>query len=152
MATPGNERKLDFLQRVIRRPRADVVQIPVYVSRSLENIIAPRTYFMRARGRELSRTLSYLRETYPAFCKRCGCTEAEFGEWLTAWRQTPEGRLWGDKAATSAAAEPPAAMTPGWRPQRWLRAPLCFEKQGRAPTPNSSTPPPSLPRRYLKVG
>jgi len=106
MATPGNERKLDFLQRVIGRPRADVVQFPVYVSRSLENVIAPRTYFMRARGRELSRTLSYLGEAHPVFCKRCGCTEAEFGEWLTAWRQTPEGRQWGGKAATAAAAEP----------------------------------------------
>ncbi len=104
MATPGNERKLDFLQRVIGRPRADVVQFPVYVSRSLENVIAPRTCFMRARERELSRTLSYLRETHPAFCKACGCTEAEFGEWLTAWRQTPEGRQWGGKAATAAAA------------------------------------------------
>ncbi len=106
MATPGNERKLDFLHRVIGRPRADVVQLPVYLSRSMENVIAPRTYFMRARGRELSRTLSYLREAHPVFCKRCGCTEAEFGEWLTAWRQTPEGRQWGGKAATSAAAEP----------------------------------------------
>ncbi len=102
MATPGNERKLDFLHRVIGRPRADVVQFPVYVRQSLENIIAPRTYFMRARGRELSRTLSYLRETHPVFCKRCGCTEADFGEWLTAWRQTPEGRLWGSKAAAPA--------------------------------------------------
>ena len=106
MATPGNERKLDFLQRVTRRPRADIVQFPMYLSRSLENIIAPRTYFMRARGRELSRTLSYLRESHPVFCKRCGCTEAEFGEWLTTRRQTPEGRQWGGKAATSAAAEP----------------------------------------------
>ncbi len=106
MATPGNERKLDFLQRVIGRPRADVVQFPVYVSQSLENVIAPRTYFMRACGRELSRTLSYLREAHPVFCKRCGCTEAEFGEWLAAWRQTPEGRQWGSKAATSAAVEP----------------------------------------------
>ncbi len=102
MATPGNERKLDFLQHVTGRPRADVVQVSVYVSRSVENVIAPRTYLMRARGRELSRTLSYLRETYPAFCKRCGCTEAEFGEWLTAWRQTPEGRQWGSKAAATA--------------------------------------------------
>jgi len=103
MATPGNERKLDFLQRVIGRPRADVVQFPVYVSQSLENVIAPRTYFMRARGRELSRTLSYLRESHPVFCKRCGCTEAEFGEWLAAWRQTPEGRQWGGKAAAATA-------------------------------------------------
>ncbi len=106
MAMPGNERKLDFLHGVIGRPRADVVQFPVYVSQSLENVIAPRTYFMRARGKELSRTLSYLRKSHPVFCKACGCTEAEFGEWLAAWRQTPEGRQWGSKAAISAAAEP----------------------------------------------
>ncbi len=95
MATPGNVRKLEFFQRVIGRPAAALAQSPAYLNRTLADVTAPRTYFMRARGRQLQRTLGYLREGQPTFCRRCGCTEVEYKEWLAAWRQTPEGRLWG---------------------------------------------------------
>ncbi len=103
MATPGNKRKLDFLQHVIRRPAAALAQSPLYIGRSLENVIAPRTFFWRARGRELSPSLSPLEYTWPKFYKSCDCKEAEFGEWLAAWRLTPEGRRWGSKVAEATA-------------------------------------------------
>lgn len=73
-----------------------------------ERVIAPRTFFWRSLGRELSPSLSFLSLALPAFCRHGGCTEAQFEEWLAAWRQAPEGRRWGTKAtaAAAAAAEP----------------------------------------------
>jgi len=103
VATPGNKRKLDFLQQVIGRPAAALAQSPLYIARSLENVIAPRTFFWRARGRELSPSLSPLETSWPKFYKSCDCNETEFGEWLAAWRLTPEGRLWGSKVAEATA-------------------------------------------------
>jgi len=108
MATPGNERKLDFLQHVIGRPTVALAQNSAYLGRSLENVIAPRTYFMRARGRELSPSLHQMQLTWPRFYRTCGCTEAQYEEWLAAWRQTPEGRQWGSKVAE-------AAKVPRWQ-------------------------------------
>jgi len=112
MARLSSRRKLDFLQQVIGRPVSDLAENPAYLSRSLENVIAPRTYFMRARGKQLSPSLHEMQLTWARFYKACGCTEAEFKEWVAAWRQTPEGRQWGSEAA----AAPPAAR------QRWERS------------------------------
>ncbi len=98
IATPEKIRKLDFLQQVIGRPMADLAQVRSYIDCSLPDRIAPRTYFRLARGKKLGPTLGYLREGWPEFYKACGCTEAEYEEWLAAWQQTPEGRKWGAKA------------------------------------------------------
>ncbi len=106
MATLEIKRKLGFLQRVIRRPAADLAQSPAYLGRPLENVIAPRAYFMRASGKQLSPSLHEMSLTWARFYKACGCTEAEFEEWLAAWRRTPEGRQWGSDAGTAPATSP----------------------------------------------
>lgn len=95
MGNVTNSRKLLFLVEVIRRPLSQVGQFPSYFHRSLKDVIAPRTYLMRALEIPISPTLHYLRYTKADFCKRCNLTEAEYTEWLAAWRQTPEGRRWG---------------------------------------------------------
>ncbi len=94
--------KLDFLEQVIGRPLAALGRAPSYISLSLPNTIAPRTYFMRERGKRLSPTLRYLRSGLPDFCKQCRRTEVEFAEWVAAWRQTPDGRKWGSKTPAAA--------------------------------------------------
>ncbi len=83
--------KLDFLEQVIGRPLAALGRALSYISLSLPNTIAPRTYFMRERGQRLSPTLRYLRSGLPDFCKQCRCTEVEFAEWVAAWRRRTGG-------------------------------------------------------------
>lgn len=84
MTTPKMERKLLFLEEVVGRPQACVARLTGYLTSSLEDRIAPRAYFMRARRRQLSPSLSYLALTPAKFCKLCGCTEAEFVDWRAA--------------------------------------------------------------------
>ncbi len=116
MAMPSKVRKLTFLQRVIRRPVAVLARSPSYLAYSLETRIAPRTCFRLERGMDLGPTLSYLRDGWPTFYRACACTEAEYAEWLAAWRQTPDGVEWGSKADAGAAQAAAAALRQPWTP------------------------------------
>lgn len=90
--------KLQFLEQVLGRPLASLVQRPDYLSHSLDGCIAPRTFYLQSRGWPPTTTLRHLCYTAAEWVAYCRISTAQYEQWRKEeWLPSAAGQTWGVK-------------------------------------------------------